>query len=77
MPPKLSSFSCSLKILMSVSHVTMQRWLSLVVPVAMVVDLEIFGIEISATVSAQAWTGPLPTAANWPENEEAENLVWK
>ena len=62
---------------MSVSHVTMQGWLSLVVPVAMVVDHGMSRMEIPATVSAKAWIGPPPAAANWPENEETENLVWK
>lgn len=46
-------------------------------PVAMVVDRGISRMEIPATVSAKAWTGPPPAAANSPENEEAENLVWK
>jgi hypothetical protein len=45
--------------------------------VAMAVDLGISGMEILATVSAQQWTGPPPVAANWPKNEEAENLALK
>lgn len=61
----------------SVSHVTMQGWLSLVVHVAMAVDRGISRMELLATVSAQAWTGPLPAAANWFENEEAENPTMK
>lgn len=63
--------------LMSVSHVTMQGWLSLVVHVAMVVDPGISRMELLATVSAQAWTGLLPAVANWFENEEAENPTTK
>ena len=62
---------------MSVSHVTMQGWLSLVVPVAMVVDHGMSRMEIPATVSVQAWTGPPPVAAGWFENEEAENPAMK